>query len=99
MDLEAVTEDDLEAAGQLLAASFVEAPAPVWWRSEPEVRAEFAPHFSTAVNYRAERDGVGVYLDTLTAGNVAFYERRGYRVVGETDIAGSDVHARGMRFH
>ena len=197
MDLGAVTGDDLEAVGQLLAASFVDDPGPVWWWPDPEVRTELAPHFFTAaarlavalgdglltakgdavafyfppgtqiieddfvraglpellgtldatsaenigtfvatlgelhaevmtephwqlflvavhpavqgkglgvalvdeVNDRAERDGVGVYLDTLTARNVAYYERRGFHVAGETDVPGGDVHAWGMRFH
>jgi ribosomal protein S18 acetylase RimI-like enzyme len=197
MDLGAVTDNDVEAVGHLLAASFADDPAPVWWWPEPEVRTEFAPPFFAAVtrlaiargdgqmtaagdavglylppgtqlaeddviraglpellgkldartaedigrfvatlgelhagampephwqlyligvhpatqgkgrgvalvdevNNRAERDGVGVYLDTLTERNVAFYEHRGYRVVAEADIPGSDVHVWGMRFN
>jgi ribosomal protein S18 acetylase RimI-like enzyme len=46
---------------------------------------------------RARRDGVPCYLDTLTAANVAFYERRGYRVVAEADVPDSPVHAWAMR--
>ncbi|MDT4923903.1 MAG: hypothetical protein QOG01_1616 [Pseudonocardiales bacterium] len=197
MDLGAVTDDDVEAVGQLLAASFVDDPGPVWWWPEPEVRAEFAPQLFAAVtrlalargdglltaagdavglylppgtriteddvaraglaelmgildaqtaenigrflatlgelhtgampephwqlyfvgvhpaaqgkgrgvalvdevNNRAKRDGVGVYLDTLTERNVAFFEHHGYRVVAEADIADSDVHVWGMRFN
>ncbi|MFL6139755.1 MAG: GNAT family N-acetyltransferase [Frankiaceae bacterium] len=46
---------------------------------------------------RARRDGVPCYLDTLTADNVAFYERRGYRVVGEADVPDSPLHAWALR--
>jgi ribosomal protein S18 acetylase RimI-like enzyme len=51
------------------------------------------------INDRAVRDQVGVYLDTLTERNVEFYEHRGYRVVGESDIPNSDIHVWGMRFN
>src|SRR3954447_18145408 len=46
---------------------------------------------------RAGRDGVPCYLDTITAPNVAFYERRGYRVAAEADVPDSPLHAWGMR--
>jgi len=49
------------------------------------------------MTHRARRDGVPCFLDTLTAANVAFYERRGYRVVGEADVPDSPVHAWAMR--
>ncbi|PZS35854.1 MAG: hypothetical protein DLM58_02925 [Pseudonocardiales bacterium] len=51
------------------------------------------------VNMRALRDGVPVYLDTLTARNVGFYERRGYQVVAECDVPDSPVHVWGLRFN
>ena len=51
------------------------------------------------VNRRALRDEVPVYLDTLTASNVGFYERRGYGVVAECDVPDSDIHVWGMRFN
>jgi predicted N-acetyltransferase YhbS len=44
---------------------------------------------------KARLSGAPGYLDTLTSGNVAFYERRGYRVVGEAD--GLGVPAWGLR--
>ncbi len=50
------------------------------------------------VKARAARDGVGVYLETLTPDGVAFYEHRGYRVIGEADVPGSDLHVWGLRF-
>jgi ribosomal protein S18 acetylase RimI-like enzyme len=196
MDLGAITEDGAQAAAQLLALSFDEDPAFVWWFPDPALRSELAPHLFTAhvrlalalgdglltatgdgaalylppgtqiteddlvrsgltdllgrvgsetadritrflatlsrlhttsmpephwqllflgvhpaarghgtgaalvdeVNARATRDGVGVYLETLTPAGVAFYEHRGYRVIGEAEVPGSDLHVRGLRF-
>jgi ribosomal protein S18 acetylase RimI-like enzyme len=50
-----------------------------------------------ALSARARADGVPCYLDTLTQRNVDFYRRRGYDVIGETDVPGSDVHAWALR--
>jgi GNAT superfamily N-acetyltransferase len=197
VELGPVTADDVDAAGQLLATSFADDPAPVWWWPDPAARAEFAPKFFTAnarlalalgdglmtsagdavalylppgtaiteddvvaagvpavlgelgaetaenigrflgsmsglhgevmpephwqlfflgvhpsmqgkglgtelvnaVHERALSGGVGVYLDTLTADNVAYYERRGYRVIGEIDVPDSPIHVWAMRFN
>ena len=46
---------------------------------------------------RSKADGVSCYLDTLTERNVDFYRRRGYEVVGETDVPDSAVHAWALR--
>ena len=45
----------------------------------------------------ADRDGLCCYLEAPTAGNARYYERRGFRVVAETDIPDSDVHIWMMR--
>jgi GNAT superfamily N-acetyltransferase len=50
-----------------------------------------------ALSARARADGVPCYLDTLTQRNVDFYRRRGYDVIGDTDVPGSDVHGWGLR--
>ena len=41
---------------------------------------------------RADRDGVGAYLETGTEPNVAFYERLGFRVTGEIEVPGGPAH-------
>jgi GNAT superfamily N-acetyltransferase len=45
----------------------------------------------------ADRAGLPCALDTETAGNVAFYERRGYRVVAERRVPGADMTISAMR--
>jgi ribosomal protein S18 acetylase RimI-like enzyme len=45
----------------------------------------------------ADRAGVCCYLEAPTEDNAHYYARRGFRVVGETDIPGSDVHVWLMR--
>jgi ribosomal protein S18 acetylase RimI-like enzyme len=45
----------------------------------------------------ADRDGFGCYLEAPTADNARYYERRGFRVVAETDVPESDVHVWLMR--
>jgi ribosomal protein S18 acetylase RimI-like enzyme len=45
----------------------------------------------------ADREGRCCYLEAPTAGNARYYERRGFRVVAETDIPESDVHVWLMR--
>ena len=46
---------------------------------------------------RADRDGIPCYLEAPTSENVRYYQRRGFGVVGEGDIPGSDVHIWFMR--
>jgi len=46
---------------------------------------------------RAERDGLPCYLEAPTSENVRYYLRRGFAVVGEADVPGSDVHLWFMR--
>jgi ribosomal protein S18 acetylase RimI-like enzyme len=45
----------------------------------------------------ADRDGLCCYLEAPTADNALYYERRGFRVLAETDVPGSDVHVWLMR--
>lgn len=45
----------------------------------------------------ADRDGATCYLELPTIENTRYYERRGFRVVAEVDIPGSDVHIWCMR--
>ncbi len=45
----------------------------------------------------ADREGLCCYLEAPTAGNARYYERRGFRVVAETDVPDSDVHVWLMR--
>jgi GNAT superfamily N-acetyltransferase len=195
MDLGPITEDDIAAAAQLLAASFADDPALAWWWPDPGLRAEMAPRLFEAdvrltlalgdgvmtadgdavglylppgtdigeddlvrcglaellgtygaqtgdqvgrflatmgqlehasvpephwrlffvgvhprsrakglgvalvdeIGERAERDGVPVYLDTVASGCVAYFEHRGYRVVGEAEVPDSDLRAWGLR--
>jgi len=46
---------------------------------------------------RADREGLACYLEAPTEGNARYYERRGFRVVMETDVPESDVHVWLMR--
>lgn len=45
----------------------------------------------------ADRDALVCYLEAPTEENARYYERRGFRVVAETDVPGSDVHIWLMR--
>jgi ribosomal protein S18 acetylase RimI-like enzyme len=45
----------------------------------------------------ADRDHLACYLEAPTADNARYYERRGFGVVAETDIPGSDLHIWLMR--
>ena len=44
----------------------------------------------------AERDGLGVYLETETVENVAYYRHLGFEVRSEWDVAGGGPHMWGM---
>lgn len=46
---------------------------------------------------QADRDRLACYLEAPTEGNARYYERRGFRVVMETDVPESDVHLWLMR--
>lgn len=45
----------------------------------------------------ADRDRVSCYLEAPSRENALYYQRRGFEIVGETDVAGSDVHVWMMR--
>jgi GNAT superfamily N-acetyltransferase len=46
-----------------------------------------------AVLSKADVDGLPCYLETGTDSNVAFYERRGFEVIGEVEMNGAHVRA------
>ena len=46
----------------------------------------------------AERDGVPAFLETARPGNVAYYERRGFRTVTDADAPGGGPHIWFMRY-
>ena len=43
-------------------------------------------------SFLSEHNDLPCCLETLTPQNVEFYKKRGFRVVGETDVPDSDVH-------
>lgn len=45
----------------------------------------------------ARHYGLCCYLEAPTAGNARYYERRGFRVLAETNVPDSDVHVWLMR--
>ncbi len=78
------------------------APEPHWylamlgvepaWQRRGLGEALMAPVFAAA-----DRDRLCCYLEAPTADNARYYERRGFRVVAETDVPGSEVHVWLMR--
>lgn len=77
MDVGPLRAEDVDTAGQLLAVSFADDPAPVWWWPDPGVRSRLAPPLFTA-NARlalalgdglltAAGDAVALYLPPGTA--------------------------------
>ncbi len=78
------------------------APEPHWylamlgvdlaWQRQGIGEALMRPVFAAA-----DRAGVACYLEAPTASNARYYARRGFRVVGETDVPDSDVHVWLMR--
>lgn len=46
----------------------------------------------------ADRDGVPAFLETARPGNVAYYERRGFRTIAEGDAPGGGPHLWFMRY-
>lgn len=78
------------------------APGPHWYlailATDPDHqrqgigRALMAPVLATA-----DRDRHACYLESATAANTRYYERHGFRVVGESDVPDSDLHVWMMR--
>ncbi len=78
------------------------APGPHWylamlgvdpaWQRQGIGEALMRPVFAAA-----DRAGLCCYLEAPTAGNARYYERRGFRVLAETDVPNSDVHVWLMR--
>ena len=78
------------------------APEPHWYLAmlgvdPPWQRRGIGEALMRPVFAAADRDGCCCYLEAPTAGNARYYERRGFRVVAETDVPGSDVHVWLMR--
>jgi ribosomal protein S18 acetylase RimI-like enzyme len=80
----------------------VHAPEPHWylamlgvdpaWQRQGIGEAPMQPVFAAA-----DRAGLCCYLEAPTEGNARYYERRGFRVVAETDIPESTMHIWMMR--
>ena len=78
------------------------APEPHWylamlgvdpaWQRQGIGEALMHPVFAAA-----DRAGLSCYLEAPTAGNARYYERRGFRVLAETDVPDSEVHVWLMR--
>lgn len=78
------------------------APEPHWylamlgvdpaWQRQGLGEALMRPVFAAA-----DRDGLCCYLEAPTEDNARYYERRGFRVLAETDVPDSDVHVWLMR--
>ena len=78
------------------------APEPHWylamlgvdppWQRQGLGEALLRPIFAAA-----DRDGLSCYLEAPTEANARYYERRGFRVLAETDVPDSDVHVWLMR--
>jgi ribosomal protein S18 acetylase RimI-like enzyme len=78
------------------------APGPHWYLAMLGVdpawqRRGIGEALMRPVVAEAERDGLCCYLEAPTEGNVRYYARRGFRVLAETDVPGSDVHVWLMR--
>jgi ribosomal protein S18 acetylase RimI-like enzyme len=78
------------------------APDPHWYLAMLGVdpawqRQRIGESLMRPVFAAADRAGVCCYLEAPTEDNAHYYARRGFRVVGETDIPGSDVHVWLMR--
>ncbi len=78
------------------------APEPHWYLAMLGVdpawqRQGLGEALMTPVFAAADRDGLCCYLEAPTAGNARYDERRGFRVLAETDVPGSDVHVWLMR--
>lgn len=78
------------------------APEPHWyltmlgvdpvWQRQGIGEALMQPVFD-----QADRDGVACYLESPTAENTRYYSRRGFSVVGETNVPDSPMHIWMMR--
>jgi GNAT superfamily N-acetyltransferase len=68
-------------------------PGPHWYVSLLGVRAEargrgLSRAVLAPICEAADRDGVPVYLETMDERNVAIYERLGFALVGQSELAG-----------
>ena len=78
------------------------APEPHWYLAMLGVHPEWQRRgigdaLMQPVFKSADRDGTPCYLESPTMENTRYYQRRGFRVVGETDIPDSEVHVWCMR--
>ena len=76
---------------------------PFWYLDHIAVRAEQRGTGLGAALIRhgldfADRDGVPAFLETGRPGNVAYYERRGFRTVADDDAPGGGPHIWFMRY-
>lgn len=66
--------------------------------SAPEARGSGqAAQVIAELHKRADATGHPCFLDTLSEWNVGYYERRGYRVIGEAKVPDSPLTAWAMR--
>jgi predicted N-acetyltransferase YhbS len=73
------------------------APEPHWYLAmlgvDPQwQRQGIGGALMRSVFETADRDSVPCYLEAPTIENMRYYERRGFRVVEETDIPDSNIH-------
>jgi GNAT superfamily N-acetyltransferase len=78
------------------------APEPHWYLAMLGVDPAWQRHGIGAALMRpifaaADHEGLCCYLEAPTAENARYYERRGFRVVAETNVPDSDVHVWLMR--
>lgn len=76
---------------------------PFWYLDHLAVEAESRGSGLGAALIRhgldfADRDGVPAFLETARPGNVAYYERRGFRTIAEGDAPGGGPHLWFMRY-
>jgi ribosomal protein S18 acetylase RimI-like enzyme len=77
-------------------------PAPHWYLALLGVdpiaqRRGIGERLMREVFMQADRDGLACYLEAPSAANARYYERRGFRVVLESDIPECAVHVWHMR--
>ena len=76
---------------------------PFWYLDHIAVRADHRGSGLGAALIRhgldfADRDGVPAFLETGRPGNVAYYERRGFRTIADDDAPGGGPHLWFMRY-
>jgi ribosomal protein S18 acetylase RimI-like enzyme len=84
------------------ALHLIHAPDPHWYLAMLGVapacqRQGLGAALMDPVFAQADRDSVCCYLEAPTAGNARYYAKRGFQVIGETDVPQSDVHIWIMR--